>query len=471
MSKYLIKVSGVSPRDGAGEYDGGDTLAAAKRRAREEFLPHVPRADVAIYTVTRGGRLKWAADVQRHPLGGRPDRDRTVRRPKKPVSARHNDANPKPTREQQEFIQEKIRVLRHEGYPQRQAIAVAYSMAGVPPRPGDARDRGYTKREFDAETKANWGRSRRQYMQETGMLEPGDPHPRGWGQSASQYRREERLAIPRGRNVDKLALRRPGGEHLQRLAGIERLRGAGWYVLVARRGEHDKANGPYDSEADATDALRRIRSAAPRSVTLDVVRRPPAGATRRDPIPPYGGTTTAEELARHIAAEYQRHDLSPFELRQDYGISRPKAHAIWVAAAGRKDVRALEHDILDILHGRGASRDLSPQARVAVRRSRAWAKTRSSRGPRDRDAPARVADLTIRRRPYSVASSVVAAGRPFAGERRYTLTGKRGASYFTMRNANQPHLMFIITSGKMRSGVMEGVWLTDEGGELRVVRQ
>ena len=465
MSKYLIKVSGVSPRDGAGEYDGGDTLAAAKRRAREEFLPHVPRADVAIYTVTRGGRLKWAADVQRHPLGGRPDRDRTVRRPKKPVSARHNDANPKPTREQQEFIQEKIRVLRHEGYPQRQAIAVAYSMAGVPPRPGDARDRGYTKREFDAETKANWGRSRRQYMQETGMLEPGDPHPRGWGQSASQYRREERLAIPRGRNVDKLALRRPGGEHLQRLAGIERLRGAGWYVLVSRRGEHDKANGPYDSEADAREALHRIREVAPGSVTLSIVRRPPTGAssTRRDGAKRRPARSAAksrrkagrdptsartpEALARHIAREYQRKDLSPFELREDYGLTRQQAYAIWGAAKNLNE-RWLEQHVLDVL-------------RPAVRRDRA------SRTATARD---RETEISIRRRPYAVTSHVVAAGRPFAGELRYTLTGKRGATYFTMRNVHRPHQMFVV-SHKLGSDAMEGVWLTDEGGKLRVVRQ
>ena len=72
MSKYLIKISGVSPRDGAGEYDGGNTLAAAKREGRE-FARRVSRADIEIYTVTRGGRLKWTADVQSWPLGGRPE--------------------------------------------------------------------------------------------------------------------------------------------------------------------------------------------------------------------------------------------------------------------------------------------------------------------------------------------------------------------------------------------------------------
>lgn len=80
MSKYLVRVSGVGSIDGAGEYDGGNTLAAAKREGRE-FARRVPRADVGIYTVTRGGRLKWVADVQSHPLGGRPDRDAARRRP------------------------------------------------------------------------------------------------------------------------------------------------------------------------------------------------------------------------------------------------------------------------------------------------------------------------------------------------------------------------------------------------------
>lgn len=40
----------------------------------------------------------------------------------------------RPTKSQQHFISEKIRILRHEGYPQDQAIAIAYRMAGVPPR-------------------------------------------------------------------------------------------------------------------------------------------------------------------------------------------------------------------------------------------------------------------------------------------------------------------------------------------------
>lgn len=48
----------------------------------------------------------------------------------------------------------------------------------------------------------------------------------------------------------------------------------------------------------------------------------------------------------------------------------------------------------------------------------------------------------------------------------YKLTGARGAVYFTMRNVNNRHLMFLINgNGKMNAPQS---WLTDEEGELRV---
>lgn len=50
------------------------------------------------------------------------------------------------------------------------------------------------------------------------------------------------------------------------------------------------------------------------------------------------------------------------------------------------------------------------------------------------------------------------------------LTGKRGGTYYTMRNVHRPHMMFVFSNAP-RSNVLEGVWLTDEGGALRVVRQ
>ncbi len=42
---------------------------------------------------------------------------------------------PRIGRAKREWISAKIRVLRHEGYPEKQAIAIAHRMAGVP-RPG-----------------------------------------------------------------------------------------------------------------------------------------------------------------------------------------------------------------------------------------------------------------------------------------------------------------------------------------------
>ena len=83
--------------------------------------------------------------------------------------------------------------------------------------------------------------------------------------------------------------------------------------------------------------------------------------SRRDP----STARTAEDLARHIAREYQRKDLSPFELREDYGISRPKAHLIWSAAASFKDERALEREVLRVLTAHAAaSRDRSGPIRA-----------------------------------------------------------------------------------------------------------
>ena len=47
----------------------------------------------------------------------------------------------RPTPAEQEQISAKIRVLRHEGYPPKQAIAIAYRMAGVPERGARRRKR------------------------------------------------------------------------------------------------------------------------------------------------------------------------------------------------------------------------------------------------------------------------------------------------------------------------------------------
>lgn len=47
----------------------------------------------------------------------------------------------------------------------------------------------------------------------------------------------------------------------------------------------------------------------------------------------------------------------------------------------------------------------------------------------------------------------------------YTLTGKRGAVYSTMRNVNNPNAMFLINNRKF-GVVMDGAWLTDKNGVL-----
>lgn len=56
-----------------------------------------------------------------------------------------------------------------------------------------------------------------------------------------------------------------------------------------------------------------------------------------------------------------------------------------------------------------------------------------------------------------------------AKEVRYSLTGKRGGSFFTMRNAHNPHLMFIV-SNAMGNKSLDGVWLSDENGVLKLVQ-
>lgn len=54
----------------------------------------------------------------------------------------------------------------------------------------------------------------------------------------------------------------------------------------------------------------------------------------------------------------------------------------------------------------------------------------------------------------------------------YELRGVRGAKYATVRNKNHPHQMFLVHDGRgfgIPAG-FDGVWLSDEGGTLRVIR-
>lgn len=124
------------------------------------------------------------------------------------------------------------------------------------------RDRGYTKREFDAETKENWGRAHREYERELAgddLSYPQLPYRHSQGQSATQYRRERRLAIPRGQNEDRLATRSPRFRaHLR--AAKARLKGAGWYLVVTEKMARTPLQtiGPFDSEREAYESRERV---------------------------------------------------------------------------------------------------------------------------------------------------------------------------------------------------------------------
>ena len=51
--------------------------------------------------------------------------------------------------------------------------------------------------------------------------------------------------------------------------------------------------------------------------------------TRRDPT----RARTVEGVAAHVAREYARHDLSPFELKRDYGMTPSQAYDVWTSAS------------------------------------------------------------------------------------------------------------------------------------------
>lgn len=73
--------------------------------------------------------------------------------------------------------------------------------------------------------------------------------------------------------------------------------------------------------------------------------------------------------------------------------------------------------------------------------------------------------IRINGRDYSVSEQTACNG-----EKQYILTGKRGATYGTMRNKNTPHLMFLIDCRGFGKTAGSTVWLSDEGGNLRVVK-
>lgn len=57
---------------------------------------------------------------------------------------------------------------------------------------------------------------------------------------------------------------------------------------------------------------------------------------------------------------------------------------------------------------------------------------------------------------------------PLAGKTGYRFRGVRGACYRTIRNAQNPDLMFLVN--EKRGKVVEGFWVTDKGGVLKPVK-
>ena len=79
---------------------------------------------------------------------------RAIARDGRSSRRRPHPLSPHPTRRQRTFIGKKIPILIDEGYPQQQAIAIAYRMAGVPPRRGAtkrarSRSRSRSRRDLD----------------------------------------------------------------------------------------------------------------------------------------------------------------------------------------------------------------------------------------------------------------------------------------------------------------------------------
>jgi len=112
----------------------GVTLAYKKLKnlvtdLRQEGHSHLA-SEVSLYALEGKKSVHTDRDPSRA-KGGRTSRDPSPRRAGKT----------KLPRAKQKWISEKIRLLMHEGKPQAQAIAIAYRMAGVPPRPKSARAR------------------------------------------------------------------------------------------------------------------------------------------------------------------------------------------------------------------------------------------------------------------------------------------------------------------------------------------
>jgi hypothetical protein len=81
-----------------------------------------------------------------------------------------------------------------------------------------------------------------------------------------------------------------------------------------------------------------------------------------------------------------------------------------------------------------------------------------------------VSTLVIRGRTYTVETREE-TDDVLGTVKRYDFKGPRGAHYTTMRNVKTPHLMFLINAKNfVKSSVVDGVWLSDKDGALKVVQ-
>lgn len=122
--RYTSGKSYVEPAEGRPDYR---TMREAKRAAEQANEEWNRRGRPTL--AQEMGR--FFAPASRDPRSGR-DSKHGAGRARKTKLPRTRGR--RALRAKQKWISEKIRVLRHEGYPPAQAIAIAYRMAGVPPR-------------------------------------------------------------------------------------------------------------------------------------------------------------------------------------------------------------------------------------------------------------------------------------------------------------------------------------------------
>lgn len=113
----------------------------AYRHAREVLgRPRMNREAWLIQTI---GTLEWSSPQRFSILAWKklspPEKARLHTEIQKVLKRREAQTGRDPSRAKKRFISKKIKILRHEGYPERQSIAIAYRKAGVAPRRGRKR--------------------------------------------------------------------------------------------------------------------------------------------------------------------------------------------------------------------------------------------------------------------------------------------------------------------------------------------